>query len=43
MAGMVGHDIRNPLTAITGAVYLVKNDLKKLPDGEAKKNSKKDY
>jgi signal transduction histidine kinase len=40
-AGMVGHDIRNPLTTITGAVYLVKNDLKKLPDGEAKENLKR--
>jgi signal transduction histidine kinase len=39
-AGMVGHDIRNPLTAITGAVYLAQNDLKKLPDGETKENLK---
>ncbi len=26
-AGMVGHDIRNPLQAITGDVYLVKTEL----------------
>lgn len=37
-AGMVGHDIRNPLTAITGAVYLAQNKLKHLPDGEIKDN-----
>jgi signal transduction histidine kinase len=35
-AGMVGHDIRNPLTAITGAVYLAKKELTNLPDGETK-------
>ncbi len=40
-AGMVGHDIRNPLTAITGAVYLAKNKLKDIPDGEAKDGVKK--
>jgi signal transduction histidine kinase len=40
-AGMVGHDIRNPLTAITGAVYLAKNKLKNVPESEAKENVKK--
>ena len=35
-AGMVGHDIRNPLQAITGDVYLAKGDLALMPDGEAK-------
>jgi signal transduction histidine kinase len=40
-AGMVGHDIRNPLTAITGAVYLAKNKLKNIPDGDAKDSLKK--
>jgi signal transduction histidine kinase len=34
-AGMVGHDIRNPLTVITGAVYLSKIELKKLPANES--------
>jgi two-component system CheB/CheR fusion protein len=36
-AGMVGHDIRNPLQAITSDVYLVKSDLASLPESEAKK------
>lgn len=30
-AGMVGHDIRNPLQAITGDVYLLKEYLKRMP------------
>ncbi|MGA2385372.1 MAG: PAS domain S-box protein [Candidatus Bathyarchaeia archaeon] len=38
-AGMVGHDIRNPLQAITGDVYLVKTELASLPDSDEKKNS----
>ncbi len=37
-AGMVGHDIRNPLHAITGDLYLTKLDLTELPDSETKKN-----
>ena len=36
-AGMVGHDIRNPLQAITGDIYLAKSELDGLPDGEEKK------
>jgi signal transduction histidine kinase len=28
IAGMVGHDIRNPLQSIEGAVYLAKEELK---------------
>lgn len=35
-AGMVGHDIRNPLQAITGDIYLAKNDLDEMPEGKAK-------
>jgi PAS domain S-box-containing protein len=35
-AGMVGHDIRNPLQAITGDVYLAKSELNGLPDCEEK-------
>jgi signal transduction histidine kinase len=35
-AGMVGHDIRNPLTAITGAVYLAKQELTNLPESKTK-------
>jgi len=37
-AGMVGHDIRNPLQAITGDVFLAKSELENLPDGEEKKS-----
>ena len=37
-AGMVGHDIRNPLQAITGDVYLAKTELATIPDGEERKN-----
>ncbi len=36
VAGMVGHDIRNPLQAITGDVYLAKLDLASLPESEDK-------
>lgn len=35
-AGMVGHDIRNPLQAITGDLYLTKLDVETLPDDETK-------
>jgi PAS domain S-box-containing protein len=30
-AGMVGHDIRNPLQSIDGAIYLAKEELQSLP------------
>jgi signal transduction histidine kinase len=40
-AGMVGHDIRNPLTSITGAVYLAKKELRKMPDSESKEKLEK--
>ena len=36
-AGMVGHDIRNPLQAITGDLYLLKEFLKSMPESETKK------
>lgn len=36
-AGMVGHDIRNPLQAITSDVYLLKSELDLMPEGEEKK------
>jgi signal transduction histidine kinase len=39
-AGMVGHDIRNPLQAIASDVYLVKSDLSVVPEGEIKKGMK---
>ena len=35
-AGMVGHDLRNPLQSIAGEVYLAKSELNSLPDGENK-------
>jgi PAS domain S-box-containing protein len=35
-AGMVGHDMRNPLQSILGDVYLAKMDLASLPDSEEK-------
>jgi two-component system sensor histidine kinase HydH len=35
-AGMVGHDIRNPLQAITGDLYLAKMSASSLPDSENK-------
>ena len=38
-AGMVGHDIRNPLQAITGDVYLTKTELASIPESKEKKNA----
>jgi signal transduction histidine kinase len=37
-AGMVGHDLRNPLQAIIGEVYLAKDELQALPESEQKTN-----
>ena len=37
-AGMVGHDIRNPLHAMSGDVYLTKLDVDSLPDNETKRD-----
>ncbi len=39
-AGMVGHDIRNPLQAITGDVYLAQTDLALMPESEEKNTVK---
>jgi signal transduction histidine kinase len=39
-AGMVGHDIRNPLQSIVGEVYLAKDELNSLPEGDAKNSLK---
>ena len=36
-AGMVGHDLRNPLQSIIGEVYLAKSELDSLPNGENKR------
>jgi PAS domain S-box-containing protein len=35
-AGMVGHDIRNPLQAISGDVYLLKDYLTSMPESQTK-------
>ncbi len=34
---MVGHDIRNPLQAIIGDLFLSKKEIDELPESEAKK------
>jgi PAS domain S-box-containing protein len=39
-AGMVGHDIRNPLQAITSDVYLLRSDLSSLPESKGKESMK---
>ena len=36
-AGMVGHDIRNPLQAITGDIYLAKKEIAPMSENEEKK------
>ena len=38
-AGMVGHDIRNPLQAIVGDIYLLKEYLKSMPKSETQKEA----
>lgn len=37
-AGMVGHDLRNPLQALTGELYLAKTELASFPQGEGRSN-----
>jgi two-component system, cell cycle sensor histidine kinase and response regulator CckA len=37
-AGMVGHDIRNPLQAMSGDVYLTSQDVDELPEGDLKRD-----
>jgi PAS domain S-box-containing protein len=37
-AGMVGHDLRNPLQTIIGELYLAKIEVESLSDNELKKN-----
>jgi PAS domain S-box-containing protein len=39
-AGMVGHDIRNPLQAITSDVYLAKTELATIPESDEKNSIK---
>ncbi len=38
-AGMVGHDIRNPLQAITSSLYLAKTEIDVLPESQEKNNA----
>jgi PAS domain S-box-containing protein len=38
-AGMVGHDIRNPLQAIISDVYLAKTEFASIPESEEKRNA----
>jgi signal transduction histidine kinase len=38
-AGMVGHDIRNPLQAITGDIFLARSELASTPESDEKKNA----
>jgi PAS domain S-box-containing protein len=37
-AGMVGHDIRNPLQTITGELYLTRTEVLSMPEGDCKRN-----
>jgi two-component system CheB/CheR fusion protein len=37
-AGMVGHDIRNPLQSMVGEIYLLHSEVAKLPESEEKKS-----
>ncbi len=37
-AGMVGHDIRNPLQALEGDVYMMKEEVKDIAEGEVKES-----
>ncbi len=39
-AGMVGHDIRNPLQAIVSDLFLAKTELSETPEGKAKEGIK---
>jgi signal transduction histidine kinase len=39
-AGMVDHDIRNPLQAIVGDLYLLASDVASMPEGEGKESIK---
>jgi len=39
-AGMVGHDIRNPLQTIVSATYLLKEEISNLTENESKKSMK---
>jgi PAS domain S-box-containing protein len=38
-AGMIGHDIRNPLQAIAGELFLMKQDVDSSPDSQCKRDA----
>jgi len=38
-AGMIGHDIRNPLQAIVGELFLITQDVASSPDSQCKRNT----
>ena len=42
-AGMIGHDIRNPLQSIIGEMYLSKREVDTLPKSNGKENLKKSF
>jgi PAS domain S-box-containing protein len=42
-AGMVGHDIRNPLQAIISNIYLLRSDLSVMPEGKMKDSVKENF
>jgi signal transduction histidine kinase len=42
-AGMVGHDIRNPLQSIVSSMYLIKTDLDSLADSPEKINALQEF
>jgi PAS domain S-box-containing protein len=39
-AGMIGHDIRNPLQSMLGEIYLSKKEVESLPEGYSKESLK---
>jgi PAS domain S-box-containing protein len=42
-ARMVGHDIRNPLQSMIGEIYLLKTDLKDMPESSMKRNIEESF
>jgi PAS domain S-box-containing protein len=39
-AGMVGHDLRNPLQTIVGELFLIQGDIETMPEGQSKASIK---
>ena len=42
-AGMIGHDIRNPLQSIMGEMYLSEEEIDSFPESKAKANLKESF